>query len=130
MATVLVADDFLENRDILCRMLQLIGYQTVSAANGEEAIQMALAHRPDIILMDLSMPVMDGWEATSRIKALDELRHVPVLAVTGHVTPQEIQRAIDAGCVDYVAKPIDFEMLVGKVTTLLQDGRDGQVSTA
>jgi two-component system cell cycle response regulator DivK len=94
MATVLVADDFLENRDILCRMLQLIGYQTVSAANGEEAIQMALAHRPDIILMDLSMPVMDGWEATSRIKALDELRHVPVLAVTGHVTPHEIQRAI------------------------------------
>ncbi|MBO9322947.1 response regulator [Roseiflexus sp.] len=130
MATVLVADDFLENRDILCRMLQLIGYQTVSAANGEEAIQMALAHRPDIILMDLSMPVMDGWEATSRIKALDELRHVPVLAVTGHVTPHEIQRAIDAGCVDYVAKPIDFEMLVGKVSALLQDGRDGQVSTA
>ncbi len=128
MATVLVADDFLENRDILCRMLQLIGYQTVSAANGEEAIQMALAHRPDIILMDLSMPVMDGWEATSRIKALDELRHVPVLAVTGHVTPQEIQRAIDAGCVDYVAKPIDFEMLVGKVTALLQNSRDGQVS--
>ncbi|MBO9341268.1 MAG: response regulator [Roseiflexus sp.] len=128
MATVLVADDFLENRDILCRMLQLIGYQTVSAANGEEAIQMALAHRPDIILMDLSMPVMDGWEATSRIKALDELRHVPVLAVTGHVTPQEIQRAIDAGCVDYVAKPIDFEILVGKVTALLQNGRDGQVS--
>ena len=81
---------------------------------------MALAHRPDIILMDLSMPVMDGWEATSRIKALDELRHVPVLAVTGHVTPNEIQRAIDAGCVDYVAKPIDFEMLVGKVTALLQ----------
>ncbi len=128
MATVLVADDFLENRDILCRMLQLMGYQTVSAANGEEAIQMALAHRPDIILMDLSMPVMDGWEATSRIKALDELRHVPVLAVTGHVTPQEIQRAIDAGCVDYVAKPIDFEMLVGKVTALLQNSRDGQVS--
>ncbi len=128
MATVLVADDFLENRDILCRMLQLIGYQTISAANGEEAIQMALAHRPDIILMDLSMPVMDGWEATSRIKALDELRHVPVLAVTGHVTPQEIQRAIDAGCVDYVAKPIDFEMLVGKVTALLQNSRDGQVS--
>jgi two-component system cell cycle response regulator DivK len=120
MATVLVADDFLENRDILCRMLELFGYRTVSAANGEEAIQMALAHRPDIILMDLSMPVMDGWEATSRIKALDELRHVPVLAVTGHVTPHEIQRAIDAGCVDYVAKPIDFEMLVGKVTALLQ----------
>ena len=128
MAPVLVADDFLENRDILCRMLQLFGYRTVSAANGEEAIQMALAHRPDIILMDLSMPVMDGWEATSRIKALDELRHVPVLAVTGHVTPQEIQRAIDAGCVDYVAKPIDFEILVGKVTALLQNGRDGQVS--
>jgi len=128
MATVLVADDFLENRDILCRMLQLFGYRKVSAANGEEAIQMALAHRPDIMLMDLSMPVMDGWEATSRIKALDELRHVPVLAVTGHVTPQEIQRAIDAGCVDYVAKPIDFEILVGKVTALLQNGRDGQVS--
>ncbi|MGQ9547166.1 MAG: response regulator [Roseiflexus sp.] len=130
MATILVADDFLENRDVLCRMLELIGYRTVSAANGEEAIRAALTHRPDIILMDLSMPIMDGWEATSRIKALDELRHIPVLAVTGHVTPHEIQRAIEVGCVDYVAKPIDFEILVGKVTAFLKDGRDGQVSAA
>lgn len=128
MATILVADDFLENRDILCRMLELIGYRTIGAANGEEAIQLALLHRPDIILMDLSMPVLDGWEATSRIKTMDELLHVPVLAVTGHVTPHEIQRAIAAGCIDYVAKPVDFEILVGKVTTLLKDGRDRQVS--
>jgi CheY-like chemotaxis protein len=78
--------------------------------------------------MDLSMPVMDGWEATARIKALDDLRHIPVLAVTGHVTPHEIQRAFEAGCADYVAKPIDFERLIGKVTTLLNGGWDGKVS--
>lgn len=122
MATILVADDFLENRDILCRMLQLVGHQTLSAANGQEALELAQAHRPDIILMDLSMPVLDGWEATARIKAHNDLHHIPVLAVTGHVTPHEIQRAIEAGCVDYVAKPIDFERLIGKVTSLL-DGK-------
>ncbi len=122
MATILVADDFLENRDILCRMLELVGHRTMSAANGQEAIDLAQAHRPDIILMDLSMPVLDGWEATARIKAHNDLHHIPVLAVTGHVTPHEIQRAIEAGCVDYVAKPIDFERLIGKVTSLL-DGK-------
>lgn len=123
MATILVADDFLENRDILCRMLELVGHRTISAANGQEAIDLAQLHRPDIILMDLSMPVLDGLEATVQIKALDELRHVPVLAVTGHVTPHDIQRAIEAGCVDYVAKPIDFERLIGKVTSLLNNGK-------
>lgn len=122
MATILVADDFFENRDILCRMLELVGHRTMSAANGQEAIDLAQAHRPDIILMDLSMPVLDGWEATARIKAHNDLHHIPVLAVTGHVTPHEIQRAIEAGCVDYVAKPIDFERLIGKVTSLL-DGK-------
>jgi CheY-like chemotaxis protein len=121
--TILVADDFLENRDILCRMLELVGYRTVSAANGQEALDLAQIHRPNIILMDLSMPVVDGWEATARIKAIDELRHIPVLAVTGHVTPHEIQRAIEAGCVDYIAKPIDFERLIGKVASLLNDGK-------
>ncbi|MCS6941155.1 MAG: response regulator [Roseiflexus sp.] len=124
MATILVADDFLENRDILCRMLELVGHRTVSAANGQEALELAQVHCPDIILMDLSMPVLDGWEATARIKARDDLRHIPVLAVTGHVTPHELQRAFEAGCVDYIAKPIDFERLIGKVTTLLNNGRD------
>lgn len=126
MATILVADDFLENRDILCRMLELFGHRTVSAANGQEALELAQVHHPDVILMDLSMPVLDGWEATARIKAHDGLRHIPVLAVTGHVTPHELQRAFEAGCVDYIAKPIDFERLIGKVTTLLNNGRDGQ----
>lgn len=124
MATILVADDFLENRDILCRMLELVGHRTVSAANGQEALELAQVHCPDIILMHLSMPVLDGWEATARIKARDDLRHIPVLAVTGHVTPHELQRAFEAGCVDYIAKPIDFERLIGKVTTLLNNGRD------
>ncbi|ABU60328.1 response regulator [Roseiflexus castenholzii] len=123
MATILVADDFLENRDILCRMLELVGHRTVSAANGQEALDLAQTYHPDVILMDLSMPVLDGWEATARLKALDSLRHVPVLAVTGHVTPHEIQRAIEAGCVDYIAKPIDFDLLIGKVTSLLNDGK-------
>ncbi len=122
MAVILVADDFLENRDILCRMLEFVGHRTLSAANGQEALELAQAHRPDIILMDLSMPVLDGWEATARIKACDDLHRIPVLAVTGHVTPQEIQRAFDAGCVDYIAKPVDFERLIGKVMTLLNNG--------
>ncbi len=126
MATILVADDFLENRDILCRMLELVGHRAVSAANGQEALELAQVHHPDVILMDLSMPVLDGWEATARIKAHDGLRRIPVLAITGHVTPHELQRAFEAGCVDYIAKPIDFERLIGKLTTLLNDGRDGQ----
>ncbi|MCS6840413.1 MAG: response regulator [Roseiflexus sp.] len=128
MATILVADDFFENRDILCRMLELVGHQTVSASNGQEALELAQAHCPDIILMDLSMPVLDGWEATAQIKARDDLRHIPVLAVTGHVTPHEIQRAFEVGCIDYIAKPIDFERLIGKVTAILNGSSNSKGS--
>ncbi len=121
MATILVADDFHENRDVLCRMLRLVGHSTISAANGQEALDMAQEHRPDLILMDLSMPIVDGWKATTILKTTSDLRHIPIIAVTGHVTPDEINRAISAGCVDYLAKPVDFERLLGKVASLLGD---------
>ncbi|MEM8963519.1 MAG: response regulator [Acidobacteriota bacterium] len=110
--TILIADDGADNRVILERLLQLSHFDTLVAENGDEAVTMASSHRPDLILMDLAMPKTDGWEATRRIKADAALRHIPIIAVTGHVTADEIERATEAGCSDVLAKPIVYEDLV------------------
>jgi CheY-like chemotaxis protein len=115
VARILVVDDLPDNRDVLCRALRLFGHTVQSASNGHEAVETARSTPPDLILMDLSMPGMDGWTTTMTLKADRQLAHIPVIAVTGHVTPDEIQRALDAGCADYVAKPVDFETLMSKV---------------
>lgn len=119
MKKILVVDDNLDNRMIIAQLLKLSGYQVLTAIDGFQAIDLTASEAPDLVLMDLSMPGLDGWSATSRIKELPHRAHTPVIAVTGHVTRDEIERALRAGCVDYLAKPIDFETMLLKVRTLL-----------
>jgi CheY-like chemotaxis protein len=119
MKTILVVDDNFDNRTIIAQMLKISGYHAVCATDGLHALDMAASEMPDLILMDLSMPRLDGWSATARLKASPDLAHVPVIALSGHVTHHEIARAIDAGCADFLAKPIDYEAMIRKVRTYM-----------
>ena len=116
---ILVVDDAEFNRDLI---VQLLGdeYEVLVAVDGAEGVKKAEQERPDLILMDLGMPVMDGWEATKKIKANSELKHIPVIAVTSHAMVGDEIQARDAGCDDYVPKPIDEEELIRKVKKFLQ----------
>ena len=116
---ILVVDDAEFNRDLI---IQLLGdeYEILVAVDGSEGVKKAEQERPDLILMDLGMPVMDGWEATRKIKANSELRHIPVIAVTSHAMVGDEIQAREAGCDDYVPKPIDEEELIRKVKKFLQ----------
>ena len=114
-ALVLVVDDNEDNRAVLTRMLEHGGYQVIQAANGHQAIERAARDAPGLILMDLSMPGMDGWTATGLLKNDDSLCHTPVIVVTGHLTRDEIERAREVGCQDIVSKPIDYYVLIDKV---------------
>ena len=111
---ILVAEDGEFNRDLL---IQILGddYELVMALDGEEAVKKAAEERPDLILMDLGLPVLDGWEATKRIKANSMLTQIPVIAVTSHAMLADERKAREAGCDDYLAKPIDENELMGKI---------------
>ena len=115
MARVLVVDDNEDNRRVLRRMLELEGHQVSSARNGELALAEARRGNPDLILMDLSMPDMNGWDATRHLKAEEALCTIPVVVVTGHLTSDEIRRAQEVGCEDVVSKPVDYYGLADKV---------------
>ena len=111
---VLVVDDTEFNRELI---VQLLGddYSVVEAVDGEDGLRKAEQERPDLILMDLGMPVMDGWEATRRLKANGDLKHIPVIAITSHAMVGDELQARQAGCDDYIPKPVDEEMLIQKV---------------
>ncbi len=119
MKTILVVDDNTDNRNIIAQMLKLSGFQVVCAVNGAHALEVAASERPHLIMMDMAMPVMDGWTATSHLKADPELATIPVIAVTGHVTQNEINRALHMGCEDVIPKPIDFESMIHTVRRFL-----------
>lgn len=123
MTKVLIVDDNEDNRIVLRRMLNHGGYDVVCAANGSEALVTAKSNQPDLVLMDLAMPEMDGWTATARMKAEEDLEHIPVIVVTGHVTGDEILRAQQVGCHDVVSKPIDYYVLMDKLRHYLQSDR-------
>ena len=106
--TVMVVDDADDIRELICTKLRSKGYQVVEATNGEQAVELAARSHPGLILMDLSMPVMDGYEATRRIKALPEMGEVPIVAVSAFCDPSNESKALEAGCVECVGKPIDF----------------------
>ncbi len=116
---ILVVDDAEFNRDLIIQLLS-DDYEILEAVDGAEGIKMAEQERPDLILMDLGMPVMDGWEATRIIKANNELKHIPVIAVTSHAMVGDEIQAREAGCDGYVPKPIDEEELIRKVKHFLQ----------
>lgn len=112
MPTILLVEDNEMNRDMLLRRLQRKGFEVLTANDGEEAIEMTRQHLPTLILMDMSLPVLDGWEATRRLKADPATRHIPVIALTAHALPAERDRAIEAGCCAFETKPIDFPKLL------------------
>jgi len=119
MSKILLVEDNEMNRDMLTRRLERKGFEVAVAVNGQEGIDMASSSNPDIILMDLSLPVIDGWEATRRIKADPATQSIPVIALTAHAMAGDERKALDAGCDDYDTKPIDLKRLLGKIENLL-----------
>ena len=120
MARILVVEDNEMNRDMLTRRLARKGFEPLVAVDGEQGVAVALAERPDLILMDMSLPVLDGWEATRRIKASPETGSIPIIALTAHAMSGDRERAIAAGCDDYDTKPVEFASLLGKIEALLR----------
>ncbi|SFC24843.1 Response regulator receiver domain-containing protein [Polaromonas sp. OV174] len=119
MPKILLVEDNELNRDMLSRRLLRRGYEVVMAFDGATALRMAANSRPALILMDMSLPVMDGWEATRRLKADPDMREIPVIALTAHAMEGDRQRALDAGCDDFDTKPIELERLLAKIEALL-----------
>jgi len=117
--TVLVVEDFEDNRFMMRRLLEMSGYRVLEAVNGQEAVETAQREHPDLILMDLSLPLLDGLSATRRIRAQAELRQVPIIAVSAHDTTDFHAEALAAGCNEYVTKPIDFDELERLLKELL-----------
>ena len=122
MTRILLVEDNAENRDMLSRRLIRRGYEIEFAEDGEEAVRKAGQVAPALILMDLSLPVMDGWEATRRIKADAATAAIPVIALTAHAMASDREKALTAGCDDYDTKPVDLERLLGKMRALLPAG--------
>src|SRR5262245_50769482 len=120
MPRVLLVDDHEMNRELLRRRLQRAGYEVVSAGDGRQALSLAKQGRPDLVLMDLGLPDLDGWEVTRRLKADPVTRPVPVIALTAHTAPESRERAMQAGCDDFDTKPYDMPRLLGKIDALLK----------
>ena len=123
MAKVLLIEDNEMNRDMLSRRLIRRGFQVVFAMDGQQGIDLARSERPDIILMDLGLPVIDGWEATRRVKADDATRGLPVIGLTAHAMTGDREKAIEAGCDDYDTKPVELDRLIGKIERLLRTAK-------
>ena len=119
MAKILLVEDNELNRDMLSRRLTRRGYTVVVAEDGEQGLDLARSERPDLILMDMSLPGIDGWEATRRLRADPEIAGARVIALTAHAMAGDRERAIEAGCDDYDTKPVEMERLLLKITTLL-----------
>ncbi len=119
MTKILVVEDNEMNRDMLSRRLMRKGYEVIIALDGEEGMAKAQAEVPDLILMDMSLPVLDGWEATRRLKAAPETHAIPIIALTAHAMAGDREQALAAGCDDYDSKPIEFQQLLGKIEALL-----------
>jgi two-component system cell cycle response regulator DivK len=120
MAKILLVEDNEMNRDMLSRRLERRGYQVIMAEDGAGGVAKAKSDSPDLILMDMSLPVMDGWEATRQLKAAVETKTIPVIALTAHAMAGDEERAIAAGCNDYETKPVDLPRLLLKMEALLQ----------
>jgi two-component system, cell cycle response regulator DivK len=119
MPKILLVEDNEMNPDMLSRRLERKGYQILIAVDGGEGLDLARAETPDLILMDMSLPVVDGWEATRRLKAAPETQKIPVIALTAHAMRGDQEKALEAGCDDYDTKPVDLPRLLGKIEALL-----------
>lgn len=119
MPRILLVEDNEMNRDMLSRRLMRNGYEIVIAADGEQAVTMAASEAPDLILMDMSLPVIDGWEATRRIKGTDRGAGIPIIALTAYAMAEDRNKSMAAGCDDYDTKPVELDRLLKKIETLL-----------
>ena len=119
MAKILLVEDNPMNRDMLSRRLVRKGYEVAIAVDGQQGIDMARSETPDLILMDMSLPVVDGWEATRQLKSAPETQSIPVIALTAHAMAGDREKAVEAGCNDYDIKPIELPRLLGKIEALL-----------
>jgi two-component system cell cycle response regulator DivK len=119
MSKILVVEDNEMNRDMLARRLQRRGYEVVIAVDGQEGVALAQSETPDLILMDMSLPVLDGWEATRQLKTTPRTKSIPIIALTAHAMSDDRDIALEAGCDDYDTKPIEMRRLLAKVEVLL-----------
>jgi CheY-like chemotaxis protein len=124
MSRILLVEDNAMNRDMLSRRLARRGYDVLTADDGARGVAAATAEKPDLILMDMSLPVIDGWEATRRLKAAIDTRAIPVIALTAHAMSADLEKAMDAGCDDYDTKPVELPRLLEKIERLLRVGTD------
>ena len=123
MPRLLYVEDNEMNRDMLSRRLQRRGFDVLIAADGEEGVILAAAERPDLILMDMSLPVLDGWEATRRIKAAPDTQRIPIIGLTAHAMAADRDKCLEAGCDDYDTKPVEIGRLLEKIERLLAIGQ-------
>ena len=119
MSSILLVEDNEMNRDMLKRRLERRDFTVLVAEDGLKGVAMTSSEKPDLVLMDMSLPEMDGWTATRELKANDEVKHIPVIALTAHAMSGDREKALEAGCDDYETKPIDFERLLSKINDLL-----------
>ncbi len=122
MAKILLVEDNEMNRDMLSRRLTRNGFEVVIAVDGRKGVEMATSERPDLILMDMSLPVMDGWDATRHVKGDPTTKSIPVIALTAHAMAEDRDKAIAAGCDDFDTKPVELPRLLGKIEALLGKG--------
>ena len=119
MKKILLVEDNDMNRDMMSRLLKRWGYEVVTAMDGRTAVEKVSSERPDLVLMDITLPGIDGIEATTQIRALPEGEHLPVIALTAHVLDEDRERAMNAGCNDFETKPIDFQKLEQKIVAYI-----------
>lgn len=123
MPTILVVEDDKHNRELIERMLHGHGYTVISAADGAKALALARTRQPDLVIMDMGLPVLNGWQATHRLKGLPATRHIPIIALTAYAMSGDRERCLAIGCDDYDVKPIDVDRLIGKIQACLAGGR-------
>jgi CheY-like chemotaxis protein len=119
MSKILLVEDNEMNSDMLSRRLQRKGHEVLIAMDGAQGVKLAQSENPDLILMDMSLPVLDGWEATQQLKASPETSGIPIIALTAHAMAGDREKCIEVGCDDYETKPVDFSRLLGKIQVLL-----------
>lgn len=121
MNSILIVEDVAFNLELLVQLLE-DDYKLVTAMDGQTGVKLAMSERPDLILMDMSLPVMDGWAATRTIKATPDLAHIPIIGLSAHAMRGDRQKALAAGCDDYLTKPLDEDLLFAAIARLLSDG--------
>ena len=119
MPKLLIIEDNEMNRDLLSRRLRRRGYEILLAVDGQQGVEMARSETPDLILMDMALPVIDGWEATRRLKSIAETRAIPIIALSAHAMAGDREKALEAGCDDYDTKPVELNRLLSKIQTFL-----------